>query len=199
MSAPTPALPTTASPQPTQPPSLPRADIAVAAISSLRGRSVVLAAAAIGTGTLLAALASALIPELGPASHPHPTLHGTQGEAAGIFVGNARLLALPFILVVGRWPTGRVTRPAGDLLVAGLLIANAVSVGLALGRYPTALAPYLPHLPLEDGALALAASAWLEHRTTNPPGRKLLRRALLTLALVAAAALLETYAVPHAR
>ncbi|MCA1680738.1 MAG: hypothetical protein LC777_18220, partial [Actinobacteria bacterium] len=85
-------------------------------------------------------------------------------------------------------------------LVAALVSANPVIVGLALGRHPTALVVYLPHLPFEDGALAIAASAWLTRRLPNPdrrPPTGLLACASLTLTLAAIAALLETYAVPH--
>jgi hypothetical protein len=148
--------------------------------------------------TLLAASASTVWPELGPARRPQPTLHGTPAEALAILVGNARTLALPLLLAAGRWHTHRGTRLVGDLLVAALVTANPVIVGLALGRHPTALPAYLPHLPLEDAALAIAASTWLTQRL---PGRRprtgLLACASLTLTLTAIAAVLETYAVPH--
>jgi hypothetical protein len=150
--------------------------------------------------TLVAAAASALWPELGPDRRPHATLHGTPAEALSILVGNARTLALPLLLSAGRWHTHPSTRLIGDLLVVVLVSANAVSVGLALGRYPTALPAYLPHLPLEDGALAIAAGAWLARRLPTPDRRPrpgLLACASLTLALAALAALVETYAVPH--
>lgn len=148
--------------------------------------------------TLLAASASALWPELGPARRPQPTLRGTPAEALSILAGNARTLALPLLLSAGRWHTHRGTRLVGDLLVATLVAANPVIVGLALGRHPTALPVYLPHLPLEDAALAIAASAWLARRLPSPDRRAhpgLLACASLTLAAIAA--LLETYAVPH--
>jgi hypothetical protein len=78
------------------------------------------------------------------------------------------------------------------------VIANPILVGLALGRHRIELPAYLPHLPLEDAALAIAAGAWLARRH---PGcrvpRSLLVCALLTLAFAALAALVETYAVPH--
>lgn len=150
--------------------------------------------------TLLAATASAVWPELGPDRRPQPTLHGTPAEALSILAGNARTLALPLLLAAGRWHTHPSTRLVGDLLVAALVSANPVIVGLALGRSATALPAYLPHLPLEDGALAIAASAWLTRRLPNPdrrPATGLLACASLTLTLAALAAVLETYAVPH--
>ena len=80
------------------------------------------------------------------------------------------------------------------------MIANATLVGLALGRYPTELPAYLPHLPLEDSALAIAAGAWLAHRLADDaaaPAPRLARVAVLTAAVTIAAAIVETYAVPH--
>jgi hypothetical protein len=150
--------------------------------------------------TLLAAIASALWPELGPARRPHPTLHGTPAEALSILVGNARTLIAPLLLSAGRWHTHRSTRLIGDLLVGALVTANPVNIGLALGRHPTELPAYLPHLPLEDAALAIAASAWLARRLPTPNGQSpagLAACASLTLALAAAAAVVETYAVPQ--
>jgi hypothetical protein len=163
--------------------------------------AVVIAITAITAITLLAAFASALDPALGPGGHPHPTLHGTPREALGIFETNARLLAVPLLLVAGRWPAGRFTRHLGDGLVGALLIVNPVTIGFALGRFPITLLPYLPHLPVEDAALATAVGAWLSRRLPRPPGRSargVLRYAVWTFALTALAALIETYLVPHA-
>jgi hypothetical protein len=150
--------------------------------------------------TLLAGVASALWPGLGPARRPQPTLDGTPQEALSILVGNARTLIAPLLLCAGRWHTHRATRLIGDLIVATLVTANPILIGLALGRHQTELVVYLPHLPLEDTALAMSAGAWLGRRRPNPSGRRptgLLACASLTLALAALAALLETYAVPH--
>jgi hypothetical protein len=150
--------------------------------------------------TLLSAIAAALAPRLGPATSPHPTLHGTPGEAVAIFVHNARTLALPLLLCAGRWHTGRVTRHVGDVLVAALVVANAALVGAALGRYPSELPRYLPHMALEDGAVAIAAGAWLAHRAHARAGLaapSVTRAAALTLVATLAAASVETYAVPH--
>ena len=139
--------------------------------------------------TLLAAIAATLAPELGPATAPHPTLHGTPDEALSIAAHNARTLIAPLLLIAGRWHTSRLTRPIGDAIVAALVIANATLVGLALGRYPTQLPAYLPHLPLEDTALAIAAGAWLAHRLADPadaPAPRLARAAVLTAAVTIA-------------
>ncbi len=129
-----------------------------------------IAAATIAIVTGAAALADALDPALGPGGHPHPTLHGTLHEALSIFVTNARLLIVALLLVAGRWPTGRLTRHVGDLIVGALLVVNPATIGLALGRFQATLLPYLPHLPLEDAALATAAAAWLSRRLPQSPG-----------------------------
>jgi len=150
--------------------------------------------------TVLAAVASALFAELGPPGRPHPTLSGTPAEAVSIFVHNCRSLVAPLLLAAGRWHTHRLTRHVGDLLVGALVLGNPILVGFALGRYPTQLPAYLPHIALEYAALALAASAWLTRRLPNlsaQRSRSLLSCAALTLIVTAIAAVLETYAVPH--
>jgi hypothetical protein len=149
--------------------------------------------------TLLAAIAAARWPQLGPPRRPHPTLDGTPQEALSILAANLRTLIAPLLLCAGRWHTHRVTRLVGDLLVAALVTANPLMVGLALGRHPTELVVYLPHLPLEDAALAMSAGAWLARRlpTGGQPHIGLAVCASLTLALAALAAAVETYAVPH--
>jgi hypothetical protein len=157
-------------------------------------------AASIAVVTLLSAIAAAIAPQLGPATSPHATLRGTPGEAAGILVHNARTLVAPLLLCAGRWHTGRITRHLGDLLAIALVVANAAVVGAAVGRYPTELPAYLPHMPLEDTAVAIAAGAWLARRLPGRAGALMpsLRRAtVVTLVVAIAAALVETYAVPH--
>jgi hypothetical protein len=129
-------------------------------------------------------------------------LHGTAAEALSIASHNARTLVAPLLLCAGRWHTGRLTRHLGDLLVAALVVANAAVVGAAVGRYPTELPAYLAHMPLEDAAVAIAAGAWFARRL--PRRRRagvlapnLARAAALTLVVAIAAAIVETYAVPH--
>lgn len=151
--------------------------------------------------TAAAAIASAVWPELGPGRQPHPTLHGTPGEVASILATNARTLIAPMLLAAGRWHTGRATRQLGDVVVAALVISNPVMIGLALGRHPIELLEYLPHLPLEDAALAIAASAWVARRVRrgdDSPPASTARYAAVTAAVVLLAAIVETYAVPHA-
>ena len=151
--------------------------------------------------TAVAAAASAVWPQLGPGRQPRPTLHGTPGEVVSIFVTNARTLIAPLLLAAGRWHTGRTTCHVGDVIVAAIVVSNPVMVGLALGRHPIELLAYLPHLPIEDAALAVAASAWVARRVRrgdDPPPASIARYAAMTAAVALFAAIVETYAVPHA-
>ena len=162
-------------------------------------RPVLLVAAVVAAVTAFGALIGALVPELAPARTPHRTLHGTLGEAAVIALQNASTLIVPLALCAGRWNTHPLTRRLGDLIVTAIVVINALLIGVALGRYPTQLPAYLPHLPLEDAALSTAAAAWLTHRRGELDGarRSVARYAAITAALTVFAALVETYAVPH--
>ena len=148
--------------------------------------------------TLAAAITVALTGSLAPGGHPHPVLHGTPSEAVELFAHNLRALFAPLILALARWGRGRLTRTAGDVIVAAIVLANTATVGAALGRFGTTLLPYLPHLPLEWSALTLATCAWVAQRTGPPRPRLVARYAAGTVALAAGAAVLETFAVPHA-
>ena len=97
----------------------------------------------------------------GPPSGPQParTRRSTplSSAIASIVLNNVRVLAAPFILLAARFDRGRVSRVAGDTIVATILIGNAIAVGLALGRWRGALIPYVPQLPVEYLAAATAA------------------------------------------
>jgi hypothetical protein len=148
--------------------------------------------------TLAAAAIAAAWPKLGPAGAPHPTLHGTLGESVSIFAHNLRGLAAPAVLVIARWHRARITRRLGDVVVAAIVLADMLSVGLALGKFQSRLLVYLPHLPFEWTALALSTCMWLAARQQCPE-RVVWRYAAAAAALLAVAALLETFAVPHVR
>jgi hypothetical protein len=136
-------------------------------------------------------------PGLAGSTRPHPTLTGSLGDAAGILQNNARVLAAPFLLVVLDFPDNRLGRRAGDLIVAALTAASTIPVGIELGRWQGRLLPYLPQLPLEWAALAVAVHVWISGRSGRGPTHRLLVLAGLTLALLIAAASLETWATPH--
>jgi hypothetical protein len=82
------------------------------------------------------------------------------------------------------------------VLVAGQLVGHGLLIGTAPAQQPE-LWRYLPHQPLEWLALALPAGAWLRARASAPPHRR--EPALvapLTLAVLTASGIIETYLVP---
>jgi hypothetical protein len=182
------------------------AELAVVARASSRRRlararelrTVALAAAALlGAGTL-GALLALLDGSLIDFPAPHPTLRPMLGAIASIFANNLRALAVPFILIAFRFPSSRPGRIAGDAIVAGLLFANAVQVGFAIGRWQGRLVPYLPHLPLEYLAASVAAGAWLSARRSRALPT-VVRSGALTVALLGAGAVVEVLLTPHGR
>ena len=161
-----------------------RADIAIPV-------SGVLAATAIGIGVAI------LDPELAGSTPPHPTLTGSLGDAVWVLQNNARVLAVPFLLVAFGFTQRRFGRRAGDVIAAALVTASTIPVGLELGRWGARLVPYLPQLPLEWTALALSVHAWVIARPGDITMRQLAPLAAIVLALLAGAAVLETWATPH--
>ncbi len=182
---------------------LPVAELPLSARLAGRGSGVhVRRIAAAGAGVWLLSGAGALIGHLAPSlvsgNGPHAMLHGTLGELTSVLANNLRVLCAPFLLALLRWPRGQLTRRLGDILIAGLIVANTIAVGLALGHYGSALAPYVRQLPLEWSALALAGAAWLWARDGASP-RVLALYALSTLALSIGAGAVEVLLSPHAR
>lgn len=81
-------------------------------------------------------------------------------------------------------------------LVAAALALNVSLTGVAFGAYGTRLLAYVPQVPLEWLALAAGAAGWL---SVNAGADRRIQAlaAALTTAAVLAAAVVETYAVPH--
>lgn len=164
--------------------------------------------AALVAVTALAAIAGTVDPALVPSTPPHPTLHPSLAAAASILANNARVLALPYGLVLLRLEDLRWGRVLGTAVIAAVLAVNAVIVGLELGRWQSRLIPYLPHLPLEWAAAGVAASVWARALTPRrrDPGdpsregraRRLAVTAAVTLLLLGAAAAIEVLLTPHA-
>jgi len=155
------------------------------------------ALAGIWTLTLLAAglgeLPSHIEAQLQLRPHTRPTIH----DALATWLHNTRVAGWPLLLAALGLHRERWQRRLGDLLLAATITANSVLVGAALAAGHERLLPYLPHLPIEWAALALAASGWhlaSRHRITH---RQLTTIAVAFLTLLALAATLETYAVPH--
>jgi hypothetical protein len=157
--------------------------------------ATVMVAGLTGLGIALGAIA----PGLASNTHPHPTLTGTAGEAVSILINNLRVLAAPFALWAFGFSSARLTRQLGDLLVFGLAALNTLDVGVELERWGLQLVPYVPQLPLEWAALVVAIFAWLTARTQDASPRHMLILAATVIALLAAAAIVETWCVPHIR
>ncbi len=147
--------------------------------------------------TAVGGLLGVLAPGLAGNVRPHPALTGTLGTAAGIFANNLGLLAVPFALCLLGYNTDRVSRHTGDLLLLVLVTVNALRVGVELGRWRGQLIPYVPQLPLEWTALAIAASVWLTARTQTINRRHLMILAAATVLLLTTAAAVETWGTPH--
>jgi hypothetical protein len=154
----------------------------------------------LAAATALSAAAAVAWPALGPGTRPHATLRPSLDAIASILLNNVRVLAAPFILARARFGTTRVSRLAGDTIVATILAGNAITVGLALGRWRGALIPYVPQLPIEYLAAATAAAVWIEARrhASPPPWRIVVTSAATTTGLAAAAAVIEVLLTPHA-
>jgi hypothetical protein len=155
--------------------------------------AAVIVSALTGAGILL----GAIDPAFAPGGAPHPTLHGSAGEALSILAANLRVLAPPFVLAAFGVHHSRSGRRFGDLLIATVVMLNTLHVGLAIGHFGIRLLPYLPHLPLESLALALSLASWLELRTPPVSRRTVARNALIVLAVTTAAAGSETLLTPH--
>jgi hypothetical protein len=182
----------------------------VAALDRPAGALIACTAALVAV-TALAAIAGTLDHALVPSTPPHPTLHPTlaaaAAAAASILANNARVLALPYGLLILRFDAVRWGRTVGSALLVGVLSVNAIAVGLALGRWQQRLAPYLPHLPLEWAATGVSASVWARAvaragdpgATTQPVcWRWCVLAAAITLLLLTAAAAAEVLLTPHA-
>ncbi len=126
---------------------------------------------------------------------PQPTLAGTPVEVVDIVLANLAVLVVPLLFAGAAAGRPGPWRVVGDLVTAGIVVVNSLTVGAALALHGTDLLRYLPHLPVEGTALALAGSTWVcQRRHRHPLGRVLL--ALVVLATIAA--VVEVYATPHA-
>ena len=102
------------------------------------------------------------------------------------------------LLALCGFGASRPARTFADLLVAAPLALVTIQVGLALDRWGARLLPYIPQLPIEYAAAALAAGVWITYRhSPRPAVRALARDTGLMLALLAIAATVEVLATPH--
>jgi hypothetical protein len=162
-------------------------------------RQVGIAAVVVGTLSALGAAVAMTWPQLGGSIAPHAALQGGVSDALAILANNLRALTAPFVLGMLGLARTRTGRRVGDLVVLGVAAANAIPVGLALGRWQARLLPYVPQLPLEWAGLATAGAGWLHARTGIISTRQLTVLAGVTVILLAGAATVETWCTPHRR
>jgi hypothetical protein len=183
--------------------------VSVAVAARDRERALLVAAVALAVGALAAAVtAIGFAPaarrslDYGFAGVP-PRL----GEALAILGNNARIgasVASAIVIVqaarlertdrtLGR--LGRLLRGACDVALAVAIVVNAATVGEAVGAYGSRmLVAMLPHGPIELAGYALAVALYLRARERLLGWGVTLRLASWSLALLALAALLETFA-----
>lgn len=129
------------------------------------------------------------------------------GEAEAIFLHNARLMgaiaAAVLVVQVPRFERddralgrgGERLRTAADVALAVAVAVNAAFIGVTVGAYGGQMvAAMLPHGPLELAAYAVALSLYARARVAPLPVRPALLLAGSALALLALAALAETFA-----
>ena len=126
--------------------------------------------------------------------------------AAGIFLHNLRALAavggLLLIAQSAQWtasadePTraSATARRLGEVLLGGAIAANLIIVGASFGAYGTRmLRTALPHGPVELATYSLALALYRQGRTRALPARHMVAVVALSVAMLALAAVLETY------
>jgi hypothetical protein len=164
------------------------------ALAMLGGAAVVAAVVALlGAGAVRDALA-----------FPFTGVPDRLGETGSILVANVRLAAgVGVAAAVAQARLRRGSRPlalaarACDVGVLLALAANVAIVGAATGAYGGRMvAAMLPHGPLELAAFSLAVAAHRRARTQRLGARWALAVAAAVVALLAVAALLETFAAP---
>ena len=157
--------------------------------------SCLVISAATAAGALLGVAGLALI----VARSPHDALTANASTALTLLRFNAVVALWPLTLLALGWDRIPYAGHLGDVLVRAQLVGNGLLAGNALGEHP-ALWRYLPHLPLEWQAIAIPVAAWVATRRADVLyGRQqLLVVATGSLALLTAAAVVETYLVPIA-
>ena len=85
-------------------------------------------------------------------------------------------------------------RRLGEALLAAAVAANLIVIGASFGAYGTRMVrAALPHGPVELAAYSLALALYLQGRTRALPARHMLAVVALSVAMLALAAVLETF------
>ena len=167
----------------------------------------VLIAAAVTSCVLLVALVTRLAFASQTRGWLHYTFPGVPARlnsAVWIFTSNSReLLGVLGLLLIAQiaarrddGPTRaqRLLRAGGELVLAGAITANVLVVGAAVGVYGERMVrAMLPHGPFEVSAYSLALALYLQGRRRPLPAVRTAGTIAASVALLALAALLETF------
>lgn len=166
-----------------------------------RVRDVAVAAAWLWLLTLVPAISVAAIPGAAQAlrsrlSFALAPYDGSTGELLGIAASNARVVVA---IALAAWVRTRlpVLGPITDILVGLVVIANTTLVGIAVGAYGTASLPWLVHLPIEWGALAIVLALHRPHGQRTRHTAAWAVAPAVALVLIVAGASVETYLTPQ--
>jgi hypothetical protein len=169
---------------------------------ALTGRvaAAILAMIAISAAIVRATAAAATRDWLG---YPFSGLPARPDEALAIFLHNTRALLGPLGLLLIAQAAARAPSPArlqgairaaGEILLAGVIAANAVLVGVSVGAYGMRMVrAMLPHGVVELAAFSVAIAVYLQGRRRPLPARHVLPATAAGTVLLAAAATLETF------
>ena len=172
------------------------------------GMRAALFAAVLTVGVLVIALATRAALAGQARNWLHYTFRGVPARpetAVGIFANNTReLLGVLGLLLIAQLAARRaggptrtqlLLRSCGELILIGAIGANVLVVGAAVGGYGTRMVrAMLPHGPVEVAAYALALALYLQGRSRPLPTARLAGTIATSVALLAVAALLETFA-----
>ncbi len=123
--------------------------------------------------------------------------------ALGLALNNLKVCALALIGAAAQQlyamsPRSRaIARRLFDVVLTVSYAANAAQFGVAFGAYGARLVAWTPHVALELSALAVTAGAYVRCRHDRPADTSIIAAAGLAGLLVIAAAIVETWAVPH--
>jgi hypothetical protein len=166
-----------------------------------------LIAAAVTSCVLLVALVTRLAltsQARGSLHYTFPGVPARLNSAVWIFTNNSReLLGVLGLLLIAQiaarrndGPTRaqRLVRAGGELVLAGAITANVLVVGAAVGAYgERMIRAMLPHGLFEVSAYSLALALYLQGRRRPLPALRLAGTIAASVALLALAALLETF------
>ena len=170
----------------------------------LTGLAILTGVAAIAACTVLAGVIAMAAPvqARGWLGFTFPGLAARPAVAVGILAHNLRSLSGVFVLLIfarlaPRAPDKRSARLGvrlGEVILAGAITANVAVVAAALGAYRQRMVlALMPHGPVELAAYSLAIALYLQDRRRNLPAAYVAKVAVACVALLAIAAVLETW------